>query len=129
MFQASVWQQGFVLKENQIILFVTFNKKGQPKEFRYQDRFVSNIDIQWQSQNRTGQTSKPGQAIKKHAERKIPVHLFVRQNGKEGGRACPFVYCGEVDFVDWESEKPITVLWRLRNPIPQHMRSLLKVPD
>jgi hypothetical protein len=129
VFNAPVWQQGFILKENQIFLLVTLNKKGQPEEFRYQDNFVSDAQFQWQSQNRTKQSSKHGKAIKDHASLGIPVHLFVSQRGKEAGRACPFVYCGEVNFLEWEGEKPITVRWSMRNPVPQHMRLLLKVPE
>lgn len=127
-FNPPVWQQGFVSKGGALFLLVTLDKSKQREEFQYQDRFSSAEEFQWQSQNRTRQASKHGKAIKNHAAEKTPVHLFVRNKGKERGRACPFVYCGEVDFVRWDGEKPITVWWRLREAVPSHMRALLKVP-
>jgi len=36
-----------------------------------------------------------------------------------GGGSAPFVYCGDVDFVDWEGERPITVQWRLPERFPE----------
>jgi hypothetical protein len=69
------------------------------------------------------QNGKVGQDLRRHAERGIPIHLFVRATGKVDGRAAPFVYCGEVDFVDWEGEKPITIRWKLRTPLPEQLWS------
>jgi hypothetical protein len=55
------------------------------------------------------------------------VHLFVRRQSKITGRAAPFVYCGEVDFIEWEGERPITVRWQLREPLPQRLVAELVV--
>ena len=30
----------------------------------------------------------------------MDVHLFVRPHPKLGGRAAPFVYCGQLEFLD-----------------------------
>jgi hypothetical protein len=46
------------------------------------------------------------------------MHLFVRREGKIEGRAAPFTYCGELDFVSGEGEKPIIVRWKLRHELP-----------
>jgi hypothetical protein len=99
------------------------------EQFQYQDRFVGPDLFQWQSQNQTRQTDKRGQALRHHAERGIAVHLFIRRTGKTDSRATPFTYCGDVDFVDWEGEKPITVRWRLLEPLPERLRELLAVPS
>jgi hypothetical protein len=40
----------------------------------------------------------------------------------------PFIYCGEVDFVSWEGNRPITVRWRLKEKVPRSLRSFLRVP-
>ena len=53
-----------------------------------------------------------------HVAQGVFVHLLVRKSGKVGPAAAPFIYCGEVDFVDWEGEKPITVRWKLREAVP-----------
>lgn len=129
-FSSAFWQQGFVFVGGRImVLLVTLEKGDKEKQFQYEDRFLAPDLFQWQSQNRTAQDRAHGQAIRQHAQRGIAVHLFIRRETKlPGGRAAPFIYCGEVDFVEWEGNKPITVQWRLREPVPQRLRDLLKVP-
>jgi hypothetical protein len=31
------------------------------------------------------------------------------------------VFCGDVEFVEWEGEKPITVRWQLSEPVPERL--------
>jgi hypothetical protein len=38
------------------------------------------------------------------------------------------VYCGDVTFVEWRRDKPITVRWRLAEEVPERLRGELKVP-
>ncbi|HEU5117847.1 MAG TPA: DUF3427 domain-containing protein, partial [Isosphaeraceae bacterium] len=64
-----------------------------------------------------------------HRERGIAVHLFVRGQAKVNGKTQPFIYCGALEFERWEGEKPITVWWRLRQPVPEHLRAELDVPE
>jgi hypothetical protein len=99
-FKSSVWQSGFVFQQQRMFLLVTLEKESLEEQFRYRDRFVSPDIFQWQSQNRTAQRSAVGQAIKHHRERGTNVHLFVRQHPKLAGRAAPFVYCGQLEFLD-----------------------------
>jgi hypothetical protein len=114
------WQQsGFIWEKKTMVLLVTLEKTGQREEHRYEDRFLSPDRFQWQSQNRTPQKGKVPRAIQGHREQGIAVHLFVRRTGKVGARAAPFTYCGELDFVSWEGEKPITVVWKLRSRVPE----------
>jgi hypothetical protein len=59
------WERsGFVWEGKNMILLVTLEKSGQPKEHQYEDRFLSAGTFQWQSQNRTTQRGKVGQAIR-----------------------------------------------------------------
>ena len=101
-----------------MVLLVTLEKARHPEEHRYEDRFLSPDTFQWQSQNKTPQKGKVGQGIRDHRKQGIQVHLFVRKTGKVDQRAAPFTYCGELDFVGWEGEKPITVTWRLQHRLP-----------
>jgi hypothetical protein len=123
------WQSGFVWKGSNMFLFVTLEKDALPPEHRYQDRFLAPALFQWQSQNRTPREGKVGRALRSHREQSIHVHLFVRRSPKRAGRGTPFTYCGEVDFVDGEGEKPITVRWRLREPAPQAVLERLASSD
>ena len=128
-FSRSVWQTGFVSDPPHIFLLVTLEKKDVGKGFQYEDRFLSQHEFQWQSQNRTTQAGKPGQELRHHQERGTEVHLFVRKEKKRGQRAAPFTYCGEVDFTDWSGEKPITIRWHLREAVPERLHDALRVGE
>ena len=127
-FTTALWNSGFVVQEKRVFLLVTLDKRGKSQDFQYRDHFLSPDLFQWQSQNRTRQSDKHGQLIQTHRARAIPVHLFVRKTSKLPGRgSAPFVYCGDVEFVDWEGEKPITVRWRLPETAPDRLMTELAV--
>ena len=110
-----------------MFLLVTLDKSGVPQEHRYGDSFLSRDLFEWKSQNRHTQKSSAGQTMQKHEERGAPVHLLVRKTGKIGQKAAPFIYCRDVRFVDWEGEKPITVRWKLREPLAERLAELFGV--
>jgi superfamily II DNA or RNA helicase/diadenosine tetraphosphate (Ap4A) HIT family hydrolase len=127
-FNSNLWQQGFVFDGSHIFLLVTLDKSGLPQHHQYGDRFLSREILEWKSQNRHSQEGSAGQAIRHHVERGIAVHLLVRKAAKIGGRGAPFIYCGDVEFVDWEGEKPITVRWRLVEPLNERLSDLFAAP-
>jgi superfamily II DNA or RNA helicase/diadenosine tetraphosphate (Ap4A) HIT family hydrolase/HKD family nuclease len=127
-FSAPVWNQGFVLKNNRVVLLVTLDKTTQAKEHRYEDRFEAPDRFQWQSQNKQHRAGATEQKLARHVDLGIPVHLFVRKTSKVNGRAAPFLYCGECEFLHWAGDRPITVHWKLKNPVPERWRSVLDVP-
>ena len=94
-------------------------QEGRTQALQYQDRFLSPTEFHWQSQNKNSQSSDLGQTILHHKERGIPVYLLVRRRDKVGGTTQPFLYAGELTFVRWEGERPITVLWELTEPVPE----------
>ncbi len=124
-FVPNLWRQGYLSIAGQIFLLVTIEKKGMADKHHYADRFLSADIFEWQSQNRHSRSSKGGQEIQHHEERDVPVHLLVRKRGKLGSKAAPFVYCGEVTFVEWEGDNPITVRWKLKNPLGENLADLL----
>jgi superfamily II DNA or RNA helicase/HKD family nuclease/diadenosine tetraphosphate (Ap4A) HIT family hydrolase len=118
-FSTAIWNAGFVKRRGHIFLLATLDKSGHGSEFHYKDHFVSRNEFEWQSQNRTSQQSTDGQDISHHAERGFAVHLFVRNQKKMArGGAAPFVYCGDVHFVGWHGDRPITVRWKLPADVP-----------
>ncbi len=128
-FQGNLWRQGFVQRGKHMFLLVTLEKKNLPEEHRYADRFLGPDRFEWQSQNRTSRASKPGNDINNHRATGIQVHLFVRRTSKtQRGTACPFTYCGELEWVDWAKDKPITVQWKLLTPVPGRLWRALGVP-
>ena len=121
-FSRSRWNQGFIRADGLIFLLVSLNKKPMNQQFQYEDRFLSEDTFQWVSQNRTKQDSPAGRAIRHHESEDIQVHLFVRRDTKTPrGTAAPFTYCGDLQFMDWEGNQPITVRWRLNNPLTESM--------
>ena len=52
----------------------------------------------------------------------------VRPTKKTGSKPTPFVYCGQVDFISWEGDAPISIRWGLREPVPPTLKSVLGVP-
>lgn len=131
-FSEARWNSGFVLitPENprHVVLLVTLHKGDMGSQFQYGDHFLAPDLFQWQSQNRTKQSGKHGALISGHSTLGASVHLFVRSEKKRaGGVAAPFVYCGPVTFVDWEGEAPITVRWRLPQPLPTRLIAEFKV--
>jgi superfamily II DNA or RNA helicase/diadenosine tetraphosphate (Ap4A) HIT family hydrolase len=128
-FKSAIWQTGFVVQQQHMFLLVTLEKKSLEEQFRYRDHFVGPNIFEWQSQNRTMQRSSVGQAIKHHRERQISVHLFVRRHPKQETRAAPFVYCGQLEFLDWDGENPISVRWRLMTPLSERLQAFLGSPE
>ena len=49
------------------------------------------------------------------------ILLFVRDVKKRNGVTVPFVCLGPADLVNYESERPIKVIWKLRYPMPAEM--------
>ncbi|ESQ75492.1 DUF3427 domain-containing protein [Asticcacaulis sp. AC402] len=123
-FSTGSWNQGFVVQGNDVFILVTLDKSGLQDNHRYEDGFVDDRHLRWQSQNRTTQVSKHGGIISQR-DKGYLIHLFVRPTKKRGSTATPFMYSGDVDFVEWEGNNPISVTWKLRNPVPPHMRRVL----
>ena len=123
------WGQGVVRRGKEYFFFVTLEKKNLPAEHRYSDRFLSREVFEWQSQNRTRRDSGTGENFRDHAESGISIQLFVRKHSKIEGRGAPFVYCGPLQFIDWEGDQPITVRWRLSEAVPDSLWTVFQPPE
>ena len=128
-FSQAIWNAGFVVQAPEIFLLVTLAKEDMNADHRYADHFLSDYEFAWQSQNRTKQDSKHGQLLRNHQALGHRVHLFVRPTKKTGSKPTPFIYCGEVDFVSWEGDAPISIKWRLREAVPPPLHGVLGVPS
>jgi hypothetical protein len=79
-YSEALWNQGFVRQDEHTFLFVTLQRPSQAAG--YQNHFLSPRTFQWESQNRTAQSSKHGKSISDHIKLGISVHLFVRERPK-----------------------------------------------
>jgi hypothetical protein len=84
-FSPARWNQGFVVLPKDVILLVTLDKSDLNKDHAYKDYFESPDTFHWQSQNRTTQASAHGQLIQAHVAKGVGIHLFVREQKRQGG--------------------------------------------
>ncbi|MCK0154031.1 DUF3427 domain-containing protein [Alcanivorax sp. S6407] len=109
------WQSGHVCLNDAAVhvLLVTLNKQGKAEDHRYVDHWIDESTFHWQSQRSVAPEHKKGREIINHKELGISVHLFVRENKLENGKAAPFTYYGTVDYQKHEGSKPMSVVFKL----------------
>lgn len=120
VFNTGVWNQGFAIRDKDVFLLVTLDKTGAADTAKYSDYFIDRDTFHWQSQNRTSRQSSTGRIIRGQAPG-YQIHLFVRAQKRRGSLAAPFVYCGKLSFKSWRDDNPISVVWRLATPLPEHL--------
>ncbi|PZX36746.1 uncharacterized protein DUF3427 [Roseinatronobacter thiooxidans] len=120
-FSTGNWNAGIVRLDNILILLTTLKKGGLTAGSHYEDHFFGPDRMQWQCQTQTRRDSQIRRMLS-GADGQARIHLFVRNAKLRNGKAAPFLYCGQPEFVGWEGEKPITVTWRLPVPVPDHLR-------
>lgn len=85
----------------------------------YEDYAISDTLFHWQSQHSTSPSSPTGQSYIHHQERGITVMLFIRPRKKnDQGIILPYVFLGPVYYQNHTGSRPMSIHWRLENPIP-----------
>ncbi|MBH1366879.1 AAA family ATPase [Stenotrophomonas maltophilia] len=115
------WADGILEVENAVMLFVTLEKDG---EVGYLDVF-DGTDFYWESQNRSTRNSP----IILRIAGGCPTHLFARMRAKVRGtsNASPFVYCGNLDFIGMEGDRPVTCLFDASDVETDYSESLTEI--
>ncbi|MCG5526344.1 DUF3427 domain-containing protein [Ectothiorhodospira haloalkaliphila] len=110
-FNPGSWNSGHVVLGDQKVhvLLVTLNKQGKAADHRYLDHWVDDSRFHWQTQNQTTPQSKRGREIIHHEEMGIGIHLFIRENKLEQGKAAPFTYYGPVRYLKHQGSGPMSV--------------------
>ena len=128
-FSTGSWNQGYVSEARHLFLLVTLDKSGHSAEHAYQDRFLSPSVFEWQSPNGMARANDRAQRLRSPGAHGSSVHLFVRPAKKttRGGGA-PFTYCGEVTFIGWQGDNPITVQGQTAQSVPPSLCDKLRVP-
>lgn len=102
--------------------FITLNKseKDYSPSTMYHDYSLSPTLFHWQSQSTTSETSDTGRRYINHAKTGNRVILFVRESNRDPltGEAAPYTYLGTASYSSHEGSKPMSILWRLDEPIP-----------
>ena len=103
------------------VLINTLNKaeKDYSPTTMYQDYSISEWLFHWQSQSTISESSPTGQRYIHHQEWDSKVALFVREfNKDEYGLTETFCFLGLVDYQSHKGERPMSIVWRLHEPIP-----------
>jgi hypothetical protein len=102
------------------IFLITLNKseKHFSPSTMYQDYAISDTLFHWQSQSTTSASSPTGQRYINHEKLGSKVLLFVREFDKVHGVSQPYVCLGIASYVSHTGSKPMSIVWRLHNPIP-----------
>lgn len=103
------------------VFLITLNKSE--KEFsestRYEDYSIDKNLFHWQSQNATTQESKTGQRYLNQRKTGSIVLLFVREQKKDPqGGSQNYTFLGPAQIVKAYGSQPITIIYKLDNPIP-----------
>jgi superfamily II DNA or RNA helicase/HKD family nuclease len=113
---------GLLANGNEYFLFIDLHKEENVKEsINYQDKFINPHEFQWQSVNSTTQQSERGKNIIFNQLRGIHLHLFIRKYKEIDGKTEPYIYIGKGNSVEFEGDKPITVLLELENEVPANL--------
>ncbi|UTH13250.1 DUF3427 domain-containing protein [Macrococcus equipercicus] len=124
----SSWRDGVKQYKGNHYLFVNLEKDQNNVEehLLYDDYFISSEYFHWQSQNKTSQQSPTGQQYINHKRDNHKIHLFVRRKNTEDKRTLPFYYVGQVDFVSAKGNNPISIVWKLQQPVPKEILNELE---
>jgi len=116
---AKLWQAGSERIGKDYLLFVTLKKGDEvATHLKFRDYFIDQNTFHWQSQNQTAHHSTVGKDYVHHLARGLKVHLFVRKFAEMHNVVLPFMYVGEVTYVSSHDDSPMTVIWRLKQPVP-----------
>jgi superfamily II DNA or RNA helicase/HKD family nuclease len=118
----STWREGISRVDDHYLLFINLNKTEDIAEsIRYKDSFRDPSTFHWQSENRASHASGRGLDYVNHKERGLHIHLFVRKFIKMHNMTMPFTYLGEVEYVSSHGDKPMNIIWKLHNPVPEDL--------
>ena len=101
-------------------LFITLNKGNNyySPSTAYHDYSINEELFHWQSQNATGANTSVGQRYIHHKEQKENILIFVREQKDGPLGSVPFMFLGKGNFVSYQGEKPMSIIWKLDNKIP-----------
>ncbi|MDA3921792.1 MAG: DUF3427 domain-containing protein [Salinisphaera sp.] len=105
------------------LFFVTLNKteKDYSPSTLYEDYAIDAERFHWQSQSTTSDASPTGQRYIHHAVEGYRELMFVREERKIQGLACPYTFLGTVTYRSHTGSRPISIIWQLNTPLPARL--------
>lgn len=88
----------------------------------YDDYAVTETQFHWQTQNSARADRGKGLSYITHKEDEKRIMLFVREKPTdEFGNTMGYVFLGEASIIDYYGSQPISINWRLHEPMPNYM--------
>lgn len=100
---------------------VTFRKVEQDftPTTLYKDYPISRIQLHWESQSTTTQSTPTGQNYIHFKELGYTILFFARLEKQIDGVAAPFLYLGPAsELLSYDGDRPIRMIWELKYPMP-----------
>ncbi len=89
----------------------------------YNDYAINDSLFHWQSQSQTREDLGKGPTYIDHKNLKKILLLFVREQAKDQYRnTVGFVFLGKVDYQKHYGSKPMSITWKLEEPLPHYIR-------
>lgn len=113
----------FLPEKNLDSFFVTLNKseKRFSPSTMYNDYAINETLFHWQSQSTTSETSPTGKRYINHKKLGTKILLFVREYDKINYISQPFICLGTAHYLNHDGSRPMSITWRLDNPIPANI--------
>lgn len=111
-----MFNEGCLLLMDQKIelMFVTLDKReGFSERVQYHDYAISPERFHWQTQNRAGLDNATGRRYLDSRENGWRFQLFVREDQDSA-----YVALGPVVLMHYEGDRPISITWQLKQPMP-----------
>jgi hypothetical protein len=102
------------------VFFITLNKSEKffSSTTMYHDYAINDTLFHWQSQSTTSESSPTGQRYIHQEEKEGRVLLFVREFNKIQNVSQPFLCLGTARYERHTGSRPMSIVWRLDEPIP-----------
>lgn len=107
----------YIKEKNHDIFFVTLHKEDKDfsESTSYDDYAINEKMFHWQTQNSVADGSE---ILNRYIKSNGRISLFVRLYKNENGKAAPYIYLGECDYVSHNGNKPVNIIWKLKHKIP-----------
>lgn len=104
---------------NMIFITIHKNEKDYASTAMYRDYAINAHLFHWQSQNNTKSDSMSGRRHTHHKTLGITPLLFVRTAKKtDYGLTMPYQFLGPASYQSHEGEQPMSIIWKMKYPIP-----------
>ncbi len=107
------------------VFFINLNKseKDFSPSTMYEDYAINSTLFHWQTQSGLSDKSDTARRYIEHNKLQSNISLFVREYKKTLTHTSSYVFLGNADYVRHEGSKPMSFVWKLREPIPANLVS------